>query len=622
MIIYTGTINQFSQDVVRGVIADKIRSEFENKIFSHQSDNEYRSWNNSLMYMNMVLNDRDINPELHVAIEYQIPATSKRVDFIVSGKDADDQSKAVIIELKQWEAAQRTSREDVVTTYVGGNVRAVTHPSYQAYSYAKTIENYNAYVQDKSINLYPCAYLHNYPEELRIELENDLYKDAVSLAPLYLKHDALKLREFIKKHVKKPDNGELLYQIENGKIKPSKALQDALASMMAGNQEFLMIDEQKVVFSTVKRLLESALKDNKKHTIIIEGGPGTGKSVIAMNLLVALRDKTVNYVTKNAAPRNVYYTKLRQARYKDSYIKHLFRSSGSFVDAPNNAFDCLIVDEAHRLNEKSGMYGNQGENQILEIIKASKVSVFFIDEDQIVTTKDFGSVEEIKRCARFLGSQIHHGDDYKLVSQFRCNGSDGYLAFLDDLLGIRQTANYDGFDLDYRIKVFDSPTAMREALRNLNLINNKSRMIAGYCYEWITRNTTDPNVFDIQLEDGFRAKWNFSSTTTWAIDAESFDQVGCIHTAQGLEFDYVGIIIGKDLLYRNGKIETNYNARATTDASLKGIKSTQNFTLADRIIRNTYKTLLSRGQKGVFIYCEDSQLRDYIKQRLSRVTKN
>lgn len=621
MIIYTGTINQFSKDVIQGVIADKIKAEFEHKIFQHQSDNEYRSWTNSLMYMNMVLTDRDIDPDLHVAIEYQIPATSKRVDFIISGKDEGDQSKAVIVELKQWEKAQRTSREDIVTTYVGGNVRAVTHPSYQAYSYAKTIENYNAFVQDKSISLYPCAYLHNFPEDLRIELENDLYSEAVSLAPLYLKHDAIKLRDFIKRHIRKPDNGDLLYQIEHGKIRPSKALQDALASMMAGNQEFLMIDEQKVVFSTVKRLLESALNDKKKHTIIIEGGPGTGKSVIAMNLLVALRDRTVNYVTKNAAPRNVYYTKLRQANYRDSYIKHLFKSSGSYVDAPYNAFDCLIVDEAHRLNEKSGMFGNQGENQILEIIKAAKVSVFFIDEDQIVTTKDFGSVKEIKRCARLIGSQIHHGEDYKLVSQFRCNGSDGYLAFLDDLLGIRQTANYDGFDLDYRIEAFDSPTVMREALRQLNQINNKSRMIAGYCYEWVTRNTSDPSIYDIQLNDGFKAKWNFSSTTTWAIDEESFDQVGCIHTAQGLEFDYVGIIIGKDLIYRNGQVETDYNSRATTDASLKGIKSSQNYALADRIIRNTYKTLLSRGQKGVFIYCEDPQLSDYIKLRLSRFRK-
>ena len=259
---------------------------------------------------------------------------------------------------------------------------------------------------------------------------------------------------------------------------------------------------------------------------------------------------------------------------------------------------------------------NLGENQIREIINAARVSVFFIDEDQIVTTKDFGSILEIKKQAQRLGSKVFSGDDFKLTSQFRCNGSDGYIAFLDHLLGIRETANYDGFDLDYDIRVFDDPILMREELRNLNHINNKARMIAGYCYEWVTKNKPTHQLYDINLINGFKAKWNFSSTSTWAIDEDSFDEVGCIHTAQGLEFDYVGIIIGKDMRFEEGRVITDYKMRAKSDASLKGIKSSKNYELADRIIRNTYKTLLSRGQKGCFIFCEDKALNDYIKERL------
>lgn len=613
MIVYSGTISKFNNDVDNGMIADLVKSELARRNIINNNDSEFRSWDNSLLHMKNVLDYSEMNKDIRVAIEYQIPATSKRVDFIISGKDEDDRSNVVIIELKQWEAAQKTSREDLVTTYLAGTVRAVPHPSYQAYSYAETIKNYNEYVQMNQINLYSCSFLHNYKEEYRSEIDNDLYKNIIDISPVYLKRDVQKLRAFIKKYVTKADNGELMYQIDHGKIRPSKALQDSIVSMINGNQEFVMIDEQKVVFSTIKKLVENSLKDNQKYTIIVEGGPGTGKSVIAINLLAEFRSLMVNYVTKNAAPRNVYFTKMRQGNFKLNYVKNMFKGSGAFVDAKTNDFDCLIVDEAHRLNQKSGMFMNLGENQIKEIINASRVSVFFIDEDQIVTTKDFGSINEIKKQANLLGSKVYTGDDFKLSSQFRCNGSDGYIAFLDHILGIRDTANYDGFDLDYDIKVYDDPVQMRDDLRKLNQINNKSRMIAGYCYEWISKKNTADHIYDIELDNNFKAKWNFTSTNTWAVDENSFEQVGCIHTSQGLEFDYVGIIIGNDMRLVDGKVITDFTKRAKSDASLKGIKTTKNYELADRIIRNTYKTLLSRGQKGCYIYCEDKALAEYLK---------
>jgi DUF2075 family protein len=619
VIVYTNTIKNFNHDVDDGIIAEKVKYELEKRNIINNNLSEFKSWDSSLMYMKNVLNDDDINQDLHIAIEYQIPATSKRVDFIVSGKDDNHQNHVVIIELKQWEEAKRTSREDIVTTYLAGAQRAVTHPSYQAYSYAKTIEHYNEYVQKEKINLHPCCYLHNYKEEHRDELDNQLYHDIISQSPMYLKRDVKKLREFISTYVKQSDQGKILYQIEHGKIRPSKILQDSLVSMIKGNKEFYMIDEQKVVFSTIKKLVENAINKEEKYTIIVEGGPGTGKSVIAINLLAEFKSYLVNYVTKNAAPRNVYFAKMRQGNYKLTYVKNLFKGSGSYIDTKSNQFDCLIVDEAHRLNQKSGMFMNLGENQIKEIINASKVSVFFIDEDQIVTTKDFGSISEIEKQAKLLGSQVFKGNDFKLSSQFRCNGSDGYIAFLDHILGIRETANSDGFDLDYDFRIFDDPNEMREELRKKNLIQNKSRMIAGYCYEWATQKNNAAEIYDIELENGFKAKWNFNSTNTWAIDEDSFDQVGCIHTAQGLEFDYVGIIIGQDMVYRDGKVITDYTKRAKSDASLKGIKSNNNYQLADRIIRNTYKTLLSRGQKGCYVYCEDLALREYLRHILTRI---
>ena len=277
----------------------------------------------------------------------------------------------------------------------------------------------------------------------------------------------------------------------------------------------------------------------------------------------------------------------------------------------------IIIDEAHRLNAKSGMFKNKGENQIKEIINASKVSVFFIDEDQVVTSSDIGSIQEIEKWAKICGSTLYYNEETKLTSQFRCNGSDGYIAFLDDLLGIRQTANADGFDMDYDLRIYDDPREMREDLRVNNLINNKARMVAGYCYEWKSKNSNDLSVYDIEMDNGYKARWNFSSTSTWAIDEDSFDQVGCIHTSQGLEFDFVGVILGKDIRYENERIITDHTKRAKSDQSLKGLKQNQDPQLVDRIIRNTYKTLMTRGQKGCYIYCEDQSLREYFRTRIS-----
>ena len=620
MIIYENTRGGFINDIRTGSIATKVQNAFERHGIHHNNDAEYRAWGNSLMFMRTVLDDDDIPEDVSLAVEYQIPLTSKRVDFLIAGKDGAGTDNVVVVELKQWEDSGMTSRPDVVTAFTGGANRAVCHPSYQAYSYAKIIENFNEDVYRRNIQLRPCAYLHNYREENRPHIDNALYREAVSVAPVFLQDDVIKLRSFIKTYIKEKDGIDLLMKIDHGKLKPAKALQDSLVSMIRGNQEFFLIDEQKVAYETVRKLVERAVrrandptKGAEKSVVIVSGGPGTGKSVVAIQLLCNLIAKgySANYVTKNAAPRNVYFEKLRREKYKLSYIKSLFKSSDSFWNAPANLLDCIIVDEAHRLKKKSAIF--HGENQVKELINAGRVTVFFIDEDQKITTKDIGSKDEIRKWAAYYGIPVYEGEDLNLVSQFRCNGSDGYLNFLDNLLGIRSTANLT-FDYDYEIRLFRSPVKMREALREKNDLNNKSRMIAGYCYEWVTENNPQGDEYDIILEDGFRAKWNFSNSL-FAIAPDSFDQVGCIHTTQGLEFDYCGIIIGQDLRYEDGKVITDPSKEAMSDKS-SGIRSCKDKVLADKLIRNTYKTLMSRGQKGCFLYCEDKALLEYISRML------
>ena len=310
-------------------------------------------------------------------------------------------------------------------------------------------------------------------------------------------------------------------------------------------------------------------------------------------------------MSKNAAPREVFGIKLVEGHKTQQYIKGILKSPISLENTTKeNIYPCLLVDESHRLCK------HYGHNQIEDIIRASQINVFFIDEDQRVTVKDLGTVDAIKEFAKKYNSKIIDDSSLTLKSQFRCNGSDGYMQFLDNLLDIRETPNTSLDGLDYDVRVFDSPTKMREELEKINKINNKARMVAGYCYEWVSENM--PSLYDIHLEDGFRAQWNLRGGKPFAISETSFNEVGCIHTCQGLEFDYVGVIIGKDLRFENGKVITDQTKIAETDKS-SGIRTCKDKALADRLIRNTYKTLMSRGQKGCFIYCENKQLATYIK---------
>ena len=627
MLVYEGIKSGFINDVDLGIIADKIRNKYIEKIKRRPSAPEFNSWKNSMQYMRGVLSDNEIPDNTGIAIEYNIPPTGCRIDFMMSGFNKD-KSNVVIIELKQWDKATEVTNLDgiyKVNTYTGGGLRDVNHPSYQAMTYANLIKDYNESVQLKDINVIPCAYLHNYYFENDDTLLSDNYKEYTDKAPLFGHNDVIKLRDFIKRYITNGDDGSILYEIDHGRIRPSKMLQDSLSNMLHGNKEFYMIDEQKIIYEYALRNAIDTVAANKKNVMIVRGGPGTGKSVLAINLLVELsnRKMTTFYVSKNDAPRKVYSAKLR-GNYTKDYIDHLFLGSGKFVESQSNELDCLIVDEAHRLNEKSGFYRNEGENQIKEIINAAKFSIFFIDENQKVTLNDIGSEDLIKKFANELGAGIYI---YELDSQFRCNGSDGYLAWIDNILEIRETANLDIDGFDYDFKVFDDPNEMRKAIEEKNKVNNKSRIVAGYCWNWPTGNTrNDTNYHEITIpEYNFEISWNLDSGEAFAIGENSINEAGCIHTVQGLEFDYVGVIIGDDMRYENNHIVTDYTKRAKTDTSLKGINKIakeqgqeEANKIADSIIKNTYRTLMTRGMKGCYIYCTDKKLQEYLKYKIKK----
>ena len=618
MLAYLATKDQFLLDAP--TIEDKVRNEVKLKLGHNVGESEYASWRNSLgNAMYHALNTSEIPGDSGVAIEYRVNGRAFRIDFMLSGKNNSGKESLVIIELKQWTDIEFSDLSEHVRTYVGGGIKDKPHPSYQAWSYLSHLKMYNEYIYETGVEVNACAYLHNCNDQTVVNASR--YEEVLREVPVFIKGQGSELRSMISSNIKEGTGTGLLERIDEAVIRPSQQLADAVGSMLKGHDEFVLLDEQKTTLEKIVKATNDSLT-GQKRVLIINGGPGTGKSVISINALARLTGQRLNarYVTPNAAPRAVFESKLKKI-FAKADLRSLFSGSGSFTETSAESFDALIVDEAHRLKMKSGMFKNLGENQVKEIIKSAHTSVFFIDEAQKVTWSDVGEISMIEEQAGLAGAIVER---LELTSQFRCGGSDDYMAWLDETLGVHaDTAHY--FSLDkFDFQIFDSPVELHNVIKEKNKINNKSRVVAGYCWDWISQKK--PELSDITINEfGYRATWNLTSDgSEWIISPKSVEEVGCIHTCQGLEVDYIGVIIGRDLIAVDGVLKTDPSARAKTDKSLAGYKKelkedpVSAEIKADEIIRNTYRTLMSRGMKGCYVYFVDPATAEHFKKLLPR----
>jgi uncharacterized protein len=615
MILYQGTAKEFVDIADANQIIPKLESVFRKKLGRKIPQAEVSAYQNSLPYIARVIYRSGIADNCGVLVEYIIPLTSNRIDVIIAGEDDKGNKNFIIVELKQWQTAEMAPGDGVVRTALAGSIRETTHPSYQAASYRAFLSDFNENISSGAIQAYVCACLHNYAEQDPEPLRDVRYKKILENSPIFFRDDQEKLEDFLFKYVNKGNGRDILYKIESGKIKPTKKLIDHVSQLFEGNQAFVLLDEQKVAFE------KACLVANNTYTksvVIIKGGPGTGKSVISVNLLGQLLKDELNtiFIAPNSSFRDVIIKYLAQ-KHSTSRVKNLFKGSSRFVDTKLDTFDALVVDEAHRLKQR-GAFMYSGYNQVEDIIKAGKTAIFFIDDDQVIRPEDIGSIKEIRRIANKFHAEIY---EIELTAQFRCSGAEGYINWLNHILHIKETANFNGWEGgDFEFKIFNNPNKLREKIKEKDAAGEKARILAGYAWKWTSAKEGNQNaeVEDVEIpEFDFKMPWNSRSAgSIWAIDQSGIDQVGCIHTSQGLEFDYVGVIVGKDLSFNPKTMEYETNPNEYKDViGKRGL--TNNPKELNRLVRNIYKILMTRGQKGCYVYFCDKETRNYFEKFLT-----
>ena len=649
MIIYSETKGNFIQSCKADKNGDTIEKEVTQMMLLNGikffDEAQKRAWRNSLPAVAQALKKTHISDECIVAVEYTVRQARERLDFVITGKDSKDHRNMIIVELKQWSGVSVSAMDyHVLANVAHGIMQEHWHPSYQARNYGNIISNTYEVIQSHNIGIYSCSFLHNMPKQFGSLIKDQVRFPLLAESPCFLKEDVDAFAAFLGKYVESADTG-LLAEIDSSKIVTSKQLSDMILDALHGNPFFSYDKGQAAAVEKIKSVVNDCLEFDERRTIIIKGGPGTGKSVVALNVLGQLTKpekgkKTghnVIYCTVNAAPRTVYKQELVQGDFTKAQIKEFFKYPSVFKNIGTNEIDCALFDEAHRLFiNKGGIGVPKGTNLLRKAIQGTRVSVFFIDEDQMVTKDDYTTIERIRKISEELHKRVIESIDghtkLELTSQFRVAGGEKYMSFIKSFLGYNDDEPEYKSDLNYEFKVFDSAAEMHRAIRerdmaerqkksqesskSISTISGCCRVVAGYCYEWKSRkHFRGEDIYDIILDQGeYKAKWNLDcgqSDYSWLMDPLSVDEVGCIHTCQGLDLKYCGVIIGKDMVYRNGHIMFDKTKNAKSDKS-SGIRNASD-ELAEKLIRNTYHVLLTRGMLGTFVYCEDEELREYLK---------
>ncbi len=621
MRLYAGMSVPFIEDTVRNQMARKLSEAFSNYYGYPPGPAEVASWGNSLRAMAQVVQFAKLDDH-GVVVEYELPSSSRRLDFMICGRDASQRDEAIIVELKQWSQCEAAEAEGLVTTWVGGKHRELPHPSVQVGQYQQYLADTHSafYEGDHPIRLGACAYLHNYHIQPNDVLRAPNFSATLANYPVFGSDGVDDLSDYLKTRLAAGDGQQVLARIEQSKYRPSRKLMDYVAETIAGRSPWILLDEQLVVFEKIRAVVATAVNRGRQHVVVVRGGPGTGKSVLAINLLARfLADgRTANYATGSRAFTQTLW------KLVGSRAKPVLKYFNNYRTALPGEIDALICDEAHRIRETSNdrftpKAKRSTEPQIRELLRATKVAVFFIDDRQGVRPNEIGSTSYIKQHAADMKFDV---SEFELEVQFRCSGSAGFVNWISNTLGTERTANqlWTGAE-NFEFRIFPTPESMESAIRAKASGNVTARLAAGYCWDWSNPNSDGTLVDDVVIGT-WRKPWNarpdsgrlakgIPPADLWATDPGGIEQVGCIYTAQGFEVDYIGVIWGKDLKYDLDQQSWVGNKKQSHDRSVRQSK-------ADflQLLKNTYRVLLSRGMKGCYVCFLDKDTERFFRSRM------
>ena len=622
MKLYSGSSQQFIKDTVQNQISEKLKNAFFHHFRYEPSPGEVGSWRNSLRAIKDVFQEADLTDH-GVILEYQLPLMSRRLDCMICGKDKEKRENAIIIELKQWDKCRDASGINEVSAFVGGDNRELLHPSVQVGRYKTYLQDTHTafYEMNDPIVLNACAYLHNYHYYTNDIIFAAKFLNALTEFPLFTADDTTKLINYLYDKLQKGEGLDVLKRIESSKYRPSKKLMQHVGNIIKGRPEYILLDEQLIVYDKVFSILKEGFHDKQKVVLIVKGGPGTGKSVIAINLMADLSLQSYN--TQYATGSRAFTQTLWEAIGSRGAAQ--FKYFNSYIDAEYNSVDVLICDESHRIREASNTRFTPKTKrtnlpQVDELIQASKVSVFFIDDDQVVRPGEIGSTDYIKQHAEINNCKTF---EYELDVQFRCSGSESFINWINNTLDIRKTPNvlWNSNEEEFEFKIYQSPQDLETAIRHKHSKGFSARLTAGYCWFWSEPDREGKLLNDVVIND-FKQPWNakpdakklapgIPKATLWAYDKRGIDQIGCVYTAQGFEFDYVGVIFGNDLVYNFDENKWHGKSEYSYDTVVK--RSKDKFI---DLVKNTYRVLLTRGMKGCFVYFLDKNTEHFFRSRM------
>jgi uncharacterized protein len=608
------TANRVKEMALSKTLVEKLAAQMLFQMGNSPSPAERRSWENSLVEISELFIQCGLG-DVNLLVEYQLPYSSKRIDVIALGSSPKNETPTVIaIELKQWSNASLIEGAlDSLKIDSYGNT-PILHPAVQVSRYCEYLSDFNRYVSHENTNLFGIAYLHNWMDTNNSAL--DLIQPT-SHGMLFTGNQKNKLKEFLTARISPKFSDQVTDDFLNSRIAPTKQLMQLAAEEVKNREQFRLLDEQQIAYSMVMKALRDAETSNTKTAVIITGGPGTGKSVIALSLLGELsrRGKTTLHATGSKAFRN----SLRKiAGARSPQVQKLFSYFNSFMSAERNSLDVIICDEAHRIRETSANRYTKadlrtGTPQLHELLNVARVPVFLLDSNQVVRKGETGTPDYIEEEARELGLKVIRVD---LDGQFRCGGSRLYETWLNGFLNLDHSEKVTWTkDPNFKVLVAGSPEEIESKLRQFESEGYKSRITAGYCWTWNDPNEDGSLPNDVKIGNwskpwnvkGDRGIGGYLSGELWAIDPKGFDQIGCVYTAQGFEYDWNAVIFGPDLVWRSGTWVADRSG--SKDPAMRGIAPDHFETL----VKNTYKVLLTRGLVGTLIYSVDEETQQYFE---------